>query len=157
LLHVDLIKSQESQRDREDLEESFIIERDSGEPDSEGRLVHDAKLREISPELDEQIKSLLKTLKKSKPQAFADKRKRDDILNAAVAKALTAKMGQYSTSIQQDKALLKKDSLAKRHRMAVEVRLGEKLLLQEAIALVGASTAAQEGDGRVAKKARTKV
>jgi hypothetical protein len=41
--------------------------------------------------------------------------------------------------------------------MAVEVRIGEKFLLQEAIALVERSTNGNEKDGRAAKKARTKA
>jgi SET domain-containing protein 6 len=155
--HAKLTTSQESQFDPEDLEESFIIERDSGEPDSEGRLVHDAKLREISAELEEQLKSLFKAAKKSKPEAFTDKRKREEVSNAAIGKALVAKMGQYSTSIQEDKALLKKGGLAKRHKMAIEVRLRERMLLQEAIALVEESTVADDEDGRAAKKPRTKA
>lgn len=68
-----------------------------------------------------------------------------------------AKMKQYPTSIQHDEVLLKTEGLTKRHRMAVEVRLGEKFLLQEAIALVERSTNGNEKDGRVAKKARTKA
>ncbi|KAF1914032.1 hypothetical protein BDU57DRAFT_580756, partial [Ampelomyces quisqualis] len=47
------VQELESQLDPEKLEESFILERDSGEPDSEGRHVHSAALREIPPELDE--------------------------------------------------------------------------------------------------------
>jgi SET domain-containing protein 6 len=141
------------------LEEYFIIERDSGEPDSEGRLVYPARFREMPPELDEQLKTFLKALKKSKPDAFADKRKRDDICNAAIAQALAAKLEQYPTSTQEDEALLKTEGLSKRHRMAIEVRLGEKVLLQEATASMQESTAAEEepSSERAAKKARTKA
>jgi SET domain-containing protein 6 len=144
--------------DEDEVEEYFIIERDSGEPDSEGRLVYPAKLREISPELDEQLKAVLKMIKKSQPDAFADKRKREDICNAAILQALTAKLGQYPTTAQEDEALLKKRDLSKRQCMAVEVRLGEKLLLQEGIDLIKGNVAGDDdaADGRATKKAKTK-
>jgi SET domain-containing protein 6 len=90
--------------DEDEVEEYFIVERDSGEPDSEGRLVYPAKLHEISPELDEQLKTLFKLLKKTKPDAFANKRKREDACNAAILQALTAKLGQYPTTAQEGQA-----------------------------------------------------
>lgn len=153
-----LIWSQEATLDPEDLEEYFIIERDSGEPDSEGRLTDPAELREIPPELDEQLKVILKALKKSQPDAFADKRKRGDICRDAVYEALTAKLKQYPDSIQEDEELLQKKDLLKRRRMAIEVRLGEKKLLQEAIALVqGTADADTADDERATKKAKSKA
>jgi SET domain-containing protein 6 len=141
------------------LEDYFIIERDSGEPDSEGRLTYPAELREISQELDEQMKAVLKALKKSNPSIFADKRKRDDICNAATAQALKAKLEQYPTSVEGDEALLKQANLAKRYRMAIEVRLGEKILLREAIALVQGGTVTSEDahEDRPTKRAKTKA
>jgi SET domain-containing protein 6 len=141
------------------LEDYFIIERDSGEPDSEGRLTYPAELQEISQELDEQLKAFLKALKKSDPFIFADKRKRDEICNAATAQALTAKLEQYPTSVEEDEALLKQTNLAKRHRMAVEVRLGEKMLLREVIALTqgGSITSGEAHEDRPTKRAKTKA
>jgi SET domain-containing protein 6 len=130
----------------EELEDYFVIERDSGEPDGQGRLTYDVKLRELSPELDEQLTIFLKALKKSNPEVIADKRKRIESVKAAIVQALTAKLAQYPTS-----------DLAKRHRMAIEVRLGEKLLLQEAIALMqGDTVPGEEANGeRSTKRART--
>ena len=144
--------------DEDEVEEYFIIERDSGEPDSEGRLVYPAKLHEISPELDEQLKTVIKKLKKAKPDVFADKRKREEICKAAILQALTAKLGQYPTMAQEDEALLRRDDLSKRHRMAVEVRLGEKTLLQEGIDLLKKSVGEDEGTAGepASKKAKTK-
>jgi SET domain-containing protein 6 len=154
-----LIGQQEAQLDPEELEDYFIIERDSGEPDSEGRLTYPAELREISQELDEQLKAFVKALKKSDPSISADKRKRDGICNAATAQALTAKLEQYPTSVEEDEALLKQTNLAKRHRMAVEVRLGEKMLLREVIALThgGSITSGEAHEDRPTKRAKTKA
>ena len=144
--------------DEDEVEEYFIVERDSGEPDGEGRLVYPAKLQDISAELDEQLKTVLKMLKKAQPDAFADKRKREDICNAAILQALTTKLGQYPTTAQEDEGLLMKHDLSKRHRMAVEVRLGEKILLQEGIDLLKKSVGGDEGttDEPASKKAKTK-
>jgi SET domain-containing protein 6 len=137
---------QKKLEEEEDLEEYFIIERDSGEPDEEGRLSQPAKLRDVSPELN----VFLKALKKSKPDAIPEKRKREDIYGIIVAMALTVKLAQYSTSIEEDAKLLVKGGLDKRRRMALEVRLGEKRLLQEAIALVKGD----RNEERAGKKAK---
>ncbi|ROT34588.1 SET domain-containing protein RMS1 [Sodiomyces alkalinus F11] len=135
-LSHDVWNKLQSQMDEDEIEDSFIIERDSGDPDSEGRLTETPVLREISSELDEQIKSFLKALKKLDASRIPDKRKRDDIRNAVVAKVLDARLAQYPTTAQNDEALLARDDLPHRHRMAVHVRLGEKKLLQEAIDLL---------------------
>ncbi|CAN9275829.1 unnamed protein product [Alternaria sp. RS040] len=138
----------------EELEEYFIIERDSGEPDSEGQLTYTAQLRDVSQELEEQFKAVLKALKKSNPGIIAEKRKREDIFNAVVTKALAAKLALYPTSINDDERLLKVGSLEKRHRMAIEVRLGEKRLLHEVLALLQGGQ--DEVKGQTGKKAKRK-
>jgi SET domain-containing protein 6 len=140
----------------DDKEEYFIIERDSGEPDSEGRLVYDAKFGESSLELlHEQLKDFFRALPKSH---LYDKRKRNNICHAAISQALTTKLAQYPTSAQEDEALLQAGDLSKRHRMAVEVRLGEKILLQEAIDFMQESVTAnaEPSEERAAKRAKTR-
>ncbi|KAF1938316.1 SET domain-containing protein RMS1 [Clathrospora elynae] len=151
----DVLTEIEAQLDEDELEDYFIIERDSGEPSSEGRLSQPALLREVSAELEEQFKTLLIAFKKSKPELIPEKRKRDEIYSAVVARALTTKLAQYPSSVEEDETLLKRDGLPKRHRMAVEVRLGEKRLLQEALALVrgGGDHVEHEGE-RAGKKAK---
>lgn len=134
-----------------ELEEFFIIERDSGDPSSYGTLEQLAVLREISPELDEQLKLFLKAVRKRDP-----KRKRDDgIFNTVVERALKARLAQYPTSVEDDEALLSKDNIGKRHRMAVEVRLGEKRVLQEALVLVqGGNNTVHGGEERAGKRTK---
>ena len=142
--------------DEDEFEDYFIIERDSGEPSSEGRLTHPAELREISPELEEQMKSLLKEIRKQNPELIPDKRKREEIYDAVIAKALAAKISQYPTTVEEDEALLQKEDLPKRRRMAIEIRLGEKHLLQEAVTLISKreeETLESNGE-RVAKKGK---
>jgi SET domain-containing protein 6 len=99
----------------------------------------------------------LKAIKKSKPDAVADKRKRIEACKGAITEALRTKLGQYPTSIEEDEALLKKGDLEKRPRMAIEVRMGEKMLLQEAKDLMqGGDTSSEEANGeRAPKRART--
>ena len=108
--------------------------------------------------MEEQLKALLKALKKIKPE-LADKRKRGETFNRVVAQALADKMAGYPTTRDEDEALLRKSDLANRHRMAVEVRLGEKILLQEAIDLVKAAAApkVEEVGERPAKRTKTKA
>lgn len=142
----------------EENDEPFIIERDSGAPNEEGRLVEEAKLHEF-PELEEELKDALKTIKKRKPEAVVDKRKRDGILNVVLEKVLTEKLSQYSTSVEEDRALLHKSDLPIRHRMAVEVRLGEKVLLKEALEMLKERThvASNEDEERPAKKVKRRT
>ena len=97
---------------------------------------------------------MLKALKKSIPGLIAEKRKREDIFNTVVTKALAAKLALYPTSIDDDERLLKVGSFEKRHRMAIEVRLGEKRLLHEALALLQGGQ--DEVKGQTGKKAKRK-
>lgn len=85
-------------------------------------------------DLQQQLKVFLKGVKKAQPEAIPDKRKRDEIQQAVQAKTLQALVSRYSTSIFEDELLLKCNDLGSRARMAIEVRLGEKKLLREAIA-----------------------
>ncbi|KAF6823205.1 set domain protein [Colletotrichum musicola] len=156
-LSEDIWKKVEEQVDPEDLEDVFVLERDSGEPDSEGRLNTPAVVREISAELEEQLKAVLKAIKKANGDLIPDKRKRDEVYQAVVVQALQKILGQYPTSIQEDEALLASGNLASRQKMAVEVRLGEKKLLREALAFAGSlgAPAAEEEPERSAKRTRT--
>ncbi|KAF1842277.1 SET domain-containing protein RMS1 [Cucurbitaria berberidis CBS 394.84] len=125
----------EAKFDEDVLEDYFLIERDSGEPSSEGRLTYPAELLEISPVLEDQMTAVLKEIKKLRPGFIPDKRKRDEVYDTIITTALKAKFGQYPTTLEEDEALLQQGDLSKRHRMAVSVRLGEKHLLREGLAL----------------------
>ncbi|KAI8938709.1 hypothetical protein NX059_004575 [Plenodomus lindquistii] len=143
----------------DEVEEYFVFERDSGEPTDEGRLVQPPKPCEVPPELSEQLKSVLKMLKKQKPSLISSTARRDEILNAVCTEAVTMKLSRYPNSVEEDEKLLEDSGLTKRHRMAIEIRLGEKRLLQE----VKASLVAQQHqdsdtkDDRPAKRIKTKA
>jgi len=83
-----------------------------------------------------------------------DKRKREEVSSNVIRKALTARLAQYPTTAEQDELILRQD-ISKRQRMAVEVRLGEKKLLQEALDLVqGNERSTQQDQERPGKKAK---
>lgn len=133
------------------------MERDSGEPGSEGTLTYDAKLTEFPPELDEQLNAFLKVMKNSNPENFTEKRKRAELKRSVIIHALNAKLAQYPTSLHEDEQLLKEEGMSMRQRMAIEVRVGEKRLLQEAIDLMQGeeSTTRTTDSERNSKKAKT--
>ncbi|KAH6620520.1 SET domain-containing protein RMS1 [Boeremia exigua] len=136
--------------DAEEDSDPFIIERDSGAPNEEGRLVEEAQISEF-PELEEELKDALKTIRKHKPDIIADKRKRDMIVTSVLTHILNEKLAEYPTSVREDQAMLEKPGLANRRRMAIEVRLGEKRLLEEALAFLEARTE-HEAEERPAKR-----
>ncbi|EMD84936.1 hypothetical protein COCHEDRAFT_1149681 [Bipolaris maydis C5] len=155
-LSEDVIADVEGEVERKldsELEEFFVIERDAGEPSSYGTFTQPPVLREVSSELEEQTKAFLKALNKRDP-----KRKRGTVIyDTVLEKALRTRLGQYPTSAEQDESLISKQDLSKRHRMAVQVRLGEKRLLQEALDLVraGKNTVREdEEEARAEKKAK---
>ncbi|KAH9225859.1 hypothetical protein K456DRAFT_1851451 [Colletotrichum gloeosporioides 23] len=154
----DVWKQVEEYVDPEELEDVFVLERESGEPDSEGQFRTVAEVREISAELEEQLKAVLKAIKKINGDLIPDKRKRDEVFHAVIVSTLQKILSQYPTSTQEDEALLSTGDLTTRQRMAIQVRLGEKKLLQEALEFAG-STAPAEGEQeepeRSSKKART--
>ena len=130
------------------------MQRDSKDPDEEGRLIGLAQLPEISAELEEQYKAYLKVLGKLSPDLVSDKRKREDMYNAIVTEALTAKLSTYPTTIGRDQLLLGKSNLSARHHMAVTVRLGEKHLLEEGLSLISRSLDSNTDTSRNYKKVK---
>ena len=126
--------------DQDDLEESFVLERESGEPDSTGRLPGNANFEHLPEEYQEQVKMVLKAIKKADPSIVPDKRKRDELLQTVALASLEARLAQYDTPISTDEALLASSAVTGRLRMAIQVRLGEKKLLQEALEQVRQST-----------------
>jgi N-lysine methyltransferase SETD6 len=124
--------------DESGVQEGFLLDRDSGEPNEEGLLSSEAKFTKFPDELVEVISELISTLSKS----ISGKRKLDDDSTKTMLKLealqimqeiVTARHGQYSTSASDDEALMSTSSLSRRLRMAIDVRLGEKRLLKEAL------------------------
>ncbi|KAM0549818.1 hypothetical protein ACHAPJ_009257 [Fusarium lateritium] len=119
--------------EEEEFEDTFVLERETGEVNSDGTFAGPARFESMPEDLQEQLKTFLKGVKKAHPNAIPDKRKRDEIHQTVLAKSLEALASRYSTTSSEDELLLKDPGLHQRVRMAVAVRLGEKKLLQEAI------------------------
>lgn len=127
-------KAQRKQLDEEEeFEDTFVLERETGEVNSDGTFSGPARFDSMPEDLDEQLKTFLKGVKRAKPDAIPDKRKRDEIRQAVMLKTLETLVSRYATTMHDDESLLKKDDLPHRSRMAIEVRLGEKKLLAEAM------------------------
>jgi hypothetical protein len=144
--------------DADELEDGFVLERDAV-PDvsSDGTFSGPAALREMPAELTAQIKDVLKATRKVDEKLVPDKRKRDDLVQKVLAQCVRKMVARYPTTIEEDVHRLAKGRLAPRHRMAIFVRLGEKQLLQEAIALLGPVDGGDGGgdvERRPNKKAR---
>ena len=107
-------------------------------------------------DLQQQLKTVLKVVKKVQPEAIPDKRKRDEIHQAVLVKTLERLVSQYPTSAIDDEISLKKQDQGSRIRMATDVRLGEKKLLQEALAAITADedTEMMDGDDAPQKRSR---
>ncbi|KAL6879155.1 UV-endonuclease UvdE [Trichoderma novae-zelandiae] len=118
--------------DLDELEDTFVLERESDEPNPDGTLTGSARFSEIPEDLRDQLKSLLKAIRKADPSSIADKRKRDEIQHTVLIRALDTLASRYPTSILDDERILSGSGISERHRAAVTVRLGEKRLIQEA-------------------------
>ena len=128
-------------------EDSFVLERQSEDPDSEGLVHGEAEFVGWPEELEEQVKTYLKAVKKvvgagdrAVAEALADKKVRvKAILLGAVKSALEEREGQYATSLEEDEKVLagiEGGRPTTRREMAVWVRAGEKRIIREAVAWV---------------------
>lgn len=138
----------------EEIEDVFVLDRDMDGPDPQGRLHGEKEFRHLPEDLQEQIATLLKAVRKTTPEAIPDKRKRDEISTTAVHRALQLRLAQYPTNEAQDIGIAQdadnraRTALASgadasadvvrsahRQKMATVVRVGEKNILNEAIQL----------------------
>lgn len=90
----------------------------------------------FTPELLIVVNSLLLSdtdFKRIKTKGTLAKPKMTAEAAAVLQKLLKTRASQYATSIVEDKAMLAQDNLPYRKRMAVQVRLGEKTVLQMAL------------------------
>lgn len=145
--------------DEDELQEGFVIERGSADPDSEGRVEEATKKAGVPEDLLEQLKEVMKAVKRVKPEAVPDKIVRDRAIYGAIAKALDVRTRQYGTTLEQDLELWEGSNgvMLDRKKMALDVRIGEKALLRQASEAVRARlaelvSAARDGDGRSAKR-----
>ncbi|RYP06465.1 hypothetical protein DL765_009474 [Monosporascus sp. GIB2] len=148
-----------NQFDPEEIEETFVVERDLDEPDSTGQLHGELKLTRLPEDLQEQLSAFLKAARKVSPVAVPDKQKRDQIILTVIQRVCELRMSQYPTSCAYDLDLLSQNRVAGRQKMAVAVRRGEKVLLKEVADLAKMKLEEMErnadGTERAAKKQKT--
>lgn len=111
-----------------------------------------AKISEVSLELEEQFDSYLKVLRKIQPNTLSDKRKRSQLFDSVLENVLLAKLASYPTSVEEDEQALTQAHLSTRRRMAVQVRLGEKRLLEEVLALIRSKACSKTITGESTQK-----
>lgn len=151
--------------DEDELEEAFVIERGADDPDSEGRVAEVEGAAGAPEELVEQLKAVMKAVKKVRPEAVPDKVARDRIIYSAIARALDERTKQYATTLEQDLKQYEEggdgaDQKVRRQRMALDVRVGEKVLLRQAAETVKAKLAElakAESDGEKPSAKRRRV
>lgn len=128
----------EKGNDYEDLKDGFVLEREAGDPDEQGFCTSTPKFTKFPDELVTLISGMIESLLKSK----AKKRKVDNDNSKKLVKRATldvlaiivrSRLEGYQTSIDQDEALLTGETINPRLKMAINVRLGEKRLLKEAL------------------------
>ncbi|KAM4066374.1 SET domain-containing protein [Hirsutella rhossiliensis] len=129
-------------------EDSFVLEREAGEPNSDGTLAGAASLNDMSAELQDQLRMFLKALQEIDDKLVQGKRSRQEALQLILLRSILTIESQYPTTIAEDELLLHRDGLGLRNRMAVRVRLGEKKLLEEAKGLLSISSADDEPDSQ---------
>lgn len=127
--------------DDDEWEDSFVLEREAGEPNADGTLPGPAVLNDMPAELQDQLEVLLKALQKIDDRLVQDKRGRQEALQLIMARSVLAIESQYPTTMAEDELLLQRKDVGRRNIMAVQVRLGEKKLLEEAKALLSDSSA----------------
>ncbi|KAJ8125859.1 hypothetical protein O1611_g7780 [Lasiodiplodia mahajangana] len=147
--------------DPEELEDAFVIDRDLEEPDSRGEFHGSKTLKSLPEDLREQINAVLKVVRKISPETIPDKQRRDEVCFSTMRRAFELKLAGYSTSAEEDAKLLFSNAVSGRPGMALFVRYGEKVLLQEAISLasqkINELMASQDEDTQPsAKRLRTK-
>jgi hypothetical protein len=142
----------------EEIEDSFVLDRDLDEPDSTGQTHEELKIKHLPTDLEEQLITLLKAVRKLSPDTIPDKQRRNDIVLSVMQRAFELRLAQYPTDVDSDSQLLSQVGSLSRFDMAVVVRRGEKLLLKEAVDLVrdqiSESYSQANGEGPTAKKQR---
>ncbi len=112
-----------------------MLDRDMDEPDSTGQHHGEVKLSRLPEDLKGQISEFLRNVRNVSPETVPDRQRRNQILLTVMKRVFESRMRQYTTSYTHDFGLLSQKKVAGRQMMAIAVRWGEKVLLNEAINL----------------------
>ncbi|KAG5997748.1 hypothetical protein E4U54_002319 [Claviceps lovelessii] len=136
--------------DQDEWEDTFVLERNAGEPNPDGTQTSAATVDGMPEDLQAQLKAVIKSIQKQNGTLIPDKRKRDDVLHSVMVGALRSVASHYPTTVAEDEELLRQaPNLAHRHRMAITVRLGEKRLIEEAFFYFSGNAAAAQDEMHV--------
>jgi SET domain-containing protein 6 len=135
--------------DEEEVEDGFVLEWGSEEPDGEGRVGGNVEFHGLPEELGEQVRAFLKVLKKvddRMAQSLEGSDRRKEVYLRSVLRALEARTAQYPTTLEADLQLQRSQRPEGRIGMALAVRIGEKNLLREAARWIGSELAKLDQD-----------
>lgn len=132
-----LLAAIEADEDSE-AKEGFLLDRDSGEPSEEGLCETVVKFTKFPEELVEVITDVVSELlqSESRKRKLDDEAQRTLLKREALSilrKIAAERLKQYSTTADEDEAIIAKPDTTGRRKMGVDVRLGEKRLLIEAM------------------------
>ncbi|KAK5076443.1 Ribosomal lysine N-methyltransferase 4 [Lithohypha guttulata] len=126
-----------------DLENGFLLDREAGDPDEYGLCTTEARFTAFPEELVSIISELVTRLesgemRKKRLTGEEDKKRFVKNRTLTVLEAIVRKrMAEYETSVDVDDGLLLREAsdggVGRRLRMALNVRVGEKRLLREAL------------------------
>jgi N-lysine methyltransferase SETD6 len=121
-----------------DVHDGFVLEREAGDPTEEGLCSTNAKFTKFPEELIEVITDIVSLLlsddlRKRKANEEGKKRLVKTTTLEILFELVSKRLGQYETTVSQDEELLSRVVSKGRLSMAIDVRLGEKRLLQEAL------------------------
>lgn len=118
-----------------DLEEGFLLERETGDPNEQGIFTTDADFNRFPDELMQLISTMLIVVRHNTSSAKLNdslkrtiKRETFEVLG----KLIEERLSEYATTLEQDEELSVKPNAPSRQRAAFDVRRGEKKLLKEA-------------------------
>ncbi|KAH7318149.1 SET domain protein [Stachybotrys elegans] len=137
-------KAHQKMDEADELEEVFILEWESGEPNPDGTLPGPPRLTELPQDLSHQLKTFLKQMAKIDPRCLPTKRKREESQMGILRDTLQALELRYSTSAAQDEHYLATIEMPNYMRGALMARLGEKRLLRAAKELLASAERSEE-------------
>ncbi|KAB5545482.1 hypothetical protein GE09DRAFT_968499 [Coniochaeta sp. 2T2.1] len=133
-----------AQVDEEEVEDGFVIEWGSEEPDAEGHVDDKLEFHGLPEELADQVKAFLKAGRKfdgSMAYKLSESETRKEVYLRSVLRAMELRLAEYPTSLEADLQVQRTENPSGRKGMALAVRIGEKTLLREAIRWTGAEVA----------------
>jgi len=150
--------------DEEEMEDSFVLELESGEPDETGVNTSSAQFTGFPEELQVQVYQTIAPalgIDTGKKTGKEERNRLDRALFEVMIAVLQERLTMYATTVQQDEELLRRQDVQGRLRMAVDIRIGEKRLLTEALGFaqnyvkgLDQAPVQQEDGERPAKKQR---